>query len=87
MNRPQFVSFLIFFWALAPMAGSHAQALKTQDWKIWNNRSQTVFPQENWLRYATPEEAGWRFSAPAHTAFVRPCTSSRRALDSQGISL
>jgi hypothetical protein len=29
---------------------------------------------------------GWRFSAPAYTAFVRPCTSSRRALDSQGIS-
>jgi CubicO group peptidase (beta-lactamase class C family) len=62
MNRPQFISFLILFWALAPMAGSHAQALKTQDWEIWNNSSQTVFPQENWLRYETPEEAGWSTS-------------------------
>jgi hypothetical protein len=59
MNRRQVLSFLILFWTLAPMASSHAQALKTQDCKIWNVTSQTVFPQQNWLRYETPEEAGW----------------------------
>ena len=59
MNRRHFLSLLIFFLPLAPMASSHAQALKTQDWANWNVTSPAIFPQQSWLRYETPEEAGW----------------------------
>lgn len=57
MNRRQSLSLLIFFLTLAPMARSHAQALKTQDWANWNATFQAVFPQESWLRYETAEDA------------------------------
>jgi len=41
------------------MASSHAQALKTRGRANWNVTSPAIFPQHNWLRYDTPEEAGW----------------------------
>ena len=59
MNQRPLLSLLILFLTMAPMASSHAQALKTQGWASWNAMSAAVFPEENWLQYETPEEAGW----------------------------
>jgi len=57
MNQRQLLSLLILFLTLPPMASSHAQALETRDWAIWNVTSATIFPEGSWLRYETPAEA------------------------------
>jgi len=31
----------------------------TEQWKTWLERSTNRYPQETWLKYANPEEAGW----------------------------
>lgn len=44
---------------MAPITVVSAQALRTENWTNWNSASSPVIPAENWMRYETPEEAGW----------------------------
>lgn len=59
MNSRKSVICLILFLAITPIISSCTNPPKMEDWPSWNVASQPVFPEENWKRYETPEEAGW----------------------------
>ena len=59
MDPRNFLFCLIFFLTIALITSCHDRTLQTQEWESWNTTSQPIFPEENWMQYKTPEEAGW----------------------------
>ena len=57
MKLPQRVASLCLVFAL----GSYGLAAEysLEQWKAWSKQATGRCPQETWLQYATPEEAGW----------------------------
>ncbi|MGR3343020.1 MAG: hypothetical protein ACU0DI_07325 [Paracoccaceae bacterium] len=37
----------------------HAETFPAEKWDKWNAAAPSHYPDENWHKYATPEDAGW----------------------------
>lgn len=59
MHRRRIIYCFVLLAAIASTGTARAQALQMEDWDDWNAASAAVFPTERWMRYESPEQAGW----------------------------
>ncbi len=59
MNRRELAFCLVLFLAMASMISSCSKSLQKPDSEKWSATITPYFPVETWMRYETPEEAGW----------------------------
>ena len=52
-------AFSVILQILVVLSPCAAGEYPTEQWKAWLERSTNRYPQETWLKYADPEEAGW----------------------------
>jgi len=52
-------ALLLALGSLALLSPCPAAEYPIDQWKAWDGHAPDRYPQETWLQYATPEEAGW----------------------------
>ena len=52
-------ALLLGFCSLAVLSPCPASDYPIDEWKTWREHAPDRYPQETWLQYASPEEAGW----------------------------
>lgn len=48
---------LVLIWTWMP--GACAETFEDENWPRWNAASKPLYPAKQWLKYQTPEDAGW----------------------------
>ena len=66
------LTLLLLFGPLSP---SQAQLPNIEGWEEWNAAAEPRFPGEDWMAYATPEEAGFSAEGLAARIFRSPKSS------------
>ena len=64
----QYRSRVFVILLLTSVSDSYAQTSSTGEWDQWNAISTPAFPGIEWMKYATPEDAGWSSKKLAEVA-------------------
>jgi len=52
-------TFLVVLFSLSVLSPCAAGEFPVEKWNAWRQDSTCCYPQQTWLQYATPEQAGW----------------------------